>query len=335
MSKIYRLYKYIHYFLHFNLKLQFCAVLALTCALPAPAQRLSSRFLNYIDQYKEIAVKQAQEYGVPASITLAQGLLESGAGQSYLARAGNNHFGIKCHSRWKGESISVGDETSSTCYRQYRNAEESFVDHARFLQQPRYRNLYKLKLTDYKSWARGLQSCGYAENQSYATLLISLIEKYRLFQYDIDQPLVARRKKLAPDPSIGHDLDDEQQAQKDLLKRVEFLHHVHRKWNLHYIIAIKGDTYETIALEFNLKPEKLREFNDIDDESLVPATGDRVWVEPKAKATPEHFDYYTVRKGESLWSVSQEFGVRLKSLMKLNDIKRGQDVAAGDQIKLR
>ena len=99
MFKIYRLYKYIHYFLHFNLKLQFCAVLALTCALPAPAQRLSSRFLNYIDQYKEIAVKQAQEYGVPASITLAQGLLESGAGQSYLARAGNNHFGIKCHSR--------------------------------------------------------------------------------------------------------------------------------------------------------------------------------------------------------------------------------------------
>ena len=146
---------------------------------------------------------------------------------------------------------------------------------------------------------------------------------------------MARRKKLAPDPSIGHDLDDEQKAQKDLLKRVEFLHHVHRKWNLHYIIAIKGDTYETIALEFNLKPEKLREFNDIDDESLVPATGDRVWVEPKAKATPEHFDYYTVRKGESLWSVSQEFGVRLKSLMKLNDIKRGQDVAAGDQIKLR
>lgn len=313
----------------------FCAILAAIGTTVAPAQHLSATFLSYIDQYKEVAVKEAQEYGVPASITLAQGLLESGAGRSYLARVGHNHFGIKCHSSWKGEKIAVGDESGTTCYRQYKNAEESFLDHARFLQQPRYKHLYDLKITDYKGWARGLQNCGYAENQAYARSLILLIERYRLYQYDIDQPVLAHRQKLKPDPSIGHDLEDEEKARKDLLKKVEFLHPLHRKWNLHYIIAIKGDTYETIALEFNLKPEKLRDFNDIDDESLAPAIGEKVWVEPKAKETPEHFDYYTVHKDETMWEISQEFGVRLKNLLKINNLKRGQEPNTGDMIRLR
>lgn len=297
------------------------------------SQRLSAQFLAYIDQYKDIAIKQAQEYGVPASITLAQGLLESGAGQSNLARNGHNHFGIKCHRDWKGERIMEGDSSNSICYRQYGKAEDSFTDHARFLQGKRYAKLYDLEITDYRGWAQGLRDCGYAEDRAYPTLLIGLIEKYQLFQYDSGQPIVAKRVKLKPDDSIGHDTDEK--GGRKMLKKVEFLHHLHRKWGLHYVIAMRGDTYESIALEFNLKPVQVRDFNDIDDLGATPAIGDKVWVEKKAKQAPEGFDIYHARQGDTPWSIAQDFGVRLGSILKQNHLKSEDPLAPGEPIKLR
>ncbi len=325
--------KYTHFFAHCKCLAAFCCVLALG-AQPAAGQRLSGTFLTYIDQYKQLAVQHAQQYGVPASITLAQGLLESGAGTSTLARKGNNHFGIKCHSSWKGDRITVGDGSGSICYRQYDKAEDSFLDHARFLQGKRYSSLYKLKGTDYKGWARGLQRAGYAEDPAYAVQLIRLIEQYRLFQYDTGQPIVAHREHLSGGDAIGHEPDEKEQ--RALLKKVEFLHSVHRKWGLHYVIAMHGDTWESIALEFNLKPDKLRAYNDTDpDLNPVPAVGERVWVEQKAARAPEGFETYEVRPGDTPQSIAQEFGIRLGNLERMNLLKAGAVLSPGQRLRLR
>ena len=159
----------------------FCAFLSTIFAFNGHAQRLSAAFLEYIDTYKEYAQLYQVEYGVPASVTLAQGLLESAAGRSYLATETNNHFGIKCH-QWEGEGVMrQGD-----CYRKYETAQDSYLDHAKFLCMKRYQPLHELKITDYKGWANGLRRLGYAEDPAYASLLIKLIEQYELYQYDIN-----------------------------------------------------------------------------------------------------------------------------------------------------
>ncbi len=326
--------KYIDIFSKINLKSLFCTILMLFCGVSSSAQKLSAKYLEYIDRYKSIAVEHAQEYGVPASITLAQGLLESGAGQSRLARMGHNHFGIKCHRSWQGEKIMAGDSANAICYRQYAKDEDSFLDHALFLKGKRYEKLFALKTTDYKGWAKGLKECGYAEDPDYPALLVKLIERYELFLYDTGQPILAQRKSGKPHREFEEETNGKKTA-REQLKKVEFKHYVHRKWGLHYVIAQHGDTYKDIALEFNLKVNKLMEYNDVCDDIAVPVIGERIWVEPKAKHAPERFDIYTVRDGEGIWEISQEFGIRLSSLMKLNGLKKGEDVATGQEIKLR
>ena len=153
--------------------------------LPAHAQRRNSRYNEYIKQYAPIAVEQMKLHKIPASITLAQGLLESGAGQSQLARKSNNHFGIKCHNTWKGRRVYHDDDARGECFRAYRNPRDSYEDHSKFLKSgARYAFLFKLKITDYKGWARGLKKAGYATDPSYANRLITIIEDYELYKYD-------------------------------------------------------------------------------------------------------------------------------------------------------
>lgn len=136
---------------------------------------------NYILQYRNIAIENEKQYGIPASITLAQGIIESGSGRSSLAKESNNHFGIKCHSSWKGKRTYKDDDNKNDCFRVYDNAEESFTDHSIFLtKNKRYSSLFQLDKTDYKSWAKGLKQCGYATNPNYANLLIDIIELYEL-----------------------------------------------------------------------------------------------------------------------------------------------------------
>lgn len=144
------------------------------------AQTLNQDYIAYIEKYKQAAVNQELTHKIPACITLAQGLLESGAGKSELAVQANNHFGIKCHNTWTGETYTHNDETLNECFRKYASAEESFEDHAIFLEKPRYQKLFELEITDYKGWARGLKECGYATDVNYAPKLIKIIEDYDL-----------------------------------------------------------------------------------------------------------------------------------------------------------
>ena len=177
--------KYIDIFLNFKRKIGFCLIFALFCSLMAHAQKQQASHLEYIARYHELAQQHRQQYGIPASITLAQGLLESNAGRSYLATRGNNHFGIKCHN-WSGESVEYDDTLRHACYRKYDTAEQSFVDHARFLKGKRYAPLYQLEVTDYRGWAAGLRECGYAEDNAYPQKLVSIIEQYELYKFDTE-----------------------------------------------------------------------------------------------------------------------------------------------------
>ena len=158
----------------------FCSIFALFCAFSAPAQTKHQRYMDYIERYKDVALQSERDYGVPASITLAQGLLESYVGQSKMALEANNHFGIKAY-HWTGEVYGGCDSLHQVGYRKYGSAEDSFIDHALFLKGPRYSVLYEFDVTDYRSWAQGLRDCGYAEDANYPTKLINLIEQYELY----------------------------------------------------------------------------------------------------------------------------------------------------------
>ena len=158
----------------------FCLIFILFCAISAPAQTKHQRYMDYIERYKEVALQSEREYGVPASITLAQGLLESYVGQSKMALEANNHFGIKAY-HWTGEVYGRCDSLHQVGYRKYGCAEDSFIDHALFLKGPRYSVLYEFDVTDYRSWAQGLRDCGYAEDVNYPAKLITIIEQYELY----------------------------------------------------------------------------------------------------------------------------------------------------------
>ena len=186
--------KYIDNFSHGKQKNVFCAILCAFLAFQALAQRLQDSYVDYIDRYREVALQHQIAFGIPASITLAQGLLESRAGQSHLATAGNNHFGIKSYN-WQGEELCFGDSTRRVCYRKYGSPEDSFLDHSRFLKGKRYERLFLLDVTDYRGWAQGLSQCGYAEDPLYPEKLITLIELYQLQLLDSDPTLLAQAKK--------------------------------------------------------------------------------------------------------------------------------------------
>jgi flagellum-specific peptidoglycan hydrolase FlgJ len=151
--------------------------------------------LEYIDRFKDIAVQEMNTYGIPASITLAQGLFESGAGNSDLARVANNHFGIKCGMSWSGESYYKDDDAVNDCFRVYSNPEDSFRDHSEFLKKKNYALLFELDKNDYKGWAYGLKAAGYATNPKYPQLLINIIVKYNLDQYDRPEGELAKIKR--------------------------------------------------------------------------------------------------------------------------------------------
>ena len=304
-------------------------MLLVAAILPAAGQALSSDYLLYIEQYKATAVRQQQEYGIPASITLAQGLLESDAGNSTLATEGNNHFGIKCHNTWKGEGIYHDDDEKNECFRKYDSAEESFEDHARFLKKKRYAPLFQLDVTDYKGWAKGLKQCGYATDPTYASKLINIIEVYGLSAYDTGQPKVASRKYLKGDESMEHSIDE------SIINEFKLIHKMRRKWGLYYITAYDGDTYSGIADEFGISKRKLMSYNDLSRKDKAPANGDILYLQDKKDACADK-KAHKVRRGETLYSISQLYGIRLKSLKKLN--KKASDTAplpTGSYIRLQ
>lgn len=216
--------------------------------------------LDYIKQYKSIAVEEMKKHKIPASITLAQGILESGSGQSELAKKSNNHFGIKCHD-WQGEKVYHDDDIKNDCFRKYPKPEDSFEDHSIFLQRSRYSSLFDLEITDYEGWAKGLKRCGYATSPTYAERLIAVIERYKLYEYD-----KADAKKKSSDETKAEEKEDV--IQNNYLKEssvgsvsVLSRHEVIKQNGRKAVIAHSGDTYESIAKEFGLRKWEIRWYN--------------------------------------------------------------------------
>ena len=274
-------------------------LLTLLTQLVAGAQNVNSAYLNYIKQYAEMARDQQRKHGIPASITLAQGLLESGAGRSTLASQGNNHFGIKCHSTWTGPSMLRNDDAPNECFRVYGSAEESFNDHSQFLHGRRYTSLFDLEPSDYAGWAHGLSRCGYATDPNYAYKLISIIELYELYTYD-----------------EGYKEED---VAEFILAQLKDSHPVRRSRGLHYVIALPGDTYAFIAGEFNMDPEKLAEYNDAENGTAQEIRAwEEVYLQPKLDKAPDKISKVTIGEDETAHSVAQRYGVSMKLIRDLN-----------------
>lgn len=276
---------------------------------------------RYIENYKEMAIDQMRRHRIPASITLAQGLCESGAGQSRLAREAHNHFGIKVGTSWTGPYIIVSDDRPDDRFRKYRTDDESFEDHSRFLHNnPRYRSLFSLKLTDYKGWAHGLKRCGYATNPNYAQMLIGTIERYNLHQFDSYYN------------SGQHTPAATTQVQEDFFRQ----HIVYRTNKTYMIIAISGDTWETVARETGVSVRKLLKYNERPKGAPL-AIGDIVYLEKKRSKADKSLKGvpHVVQAGESLYDIAQHYAIRLKSLYTLNALSPDYTPQPGDLIWLR
>jgi len=301
-----------------NLIILLIVFLSIDAVFAQPAERRITRE-EYIEMYKDDAIKEMIKSGVPASITLAQGILESGDGNSPLAVYAKNHFGVKCHSGWKGKSMRIDDDAKNECFRKYNSVYESFSDHSDFLvTRSRYDFLFDLKITDYKGWAKGLKKAGYATNPKYADLLIMLIEKNNLDQYDNyakvppRKPTKTRSSKVLA--STNH-------------SRVIKLHN-----HIKYIKAKKGDTFYGITQDFEMNLWQIFKYNDL-NESDVLKVGDIIYLQPKKNKAKEKV--HIAKKGETMRDISQLYGVKLKKLYKKNKMFMGTQPNTGDKIYLK
>ncbi len=294
-----------------------CIVLLLLATPNLIAQSLNKTYLDYIEKYKDEAMRQQKRYKIPASITLAQGLLESGAGNGKLAKESNNHFGIKCHGVWQGEKVYHDDDEKGECFRKYDDPFQSYEDHSLFLtSRPRYAELFDLDITDYQGWAVGLKKCGYATDKAYASKLIGLIELYGLHKYDTEA-----LKKNKP-------VTQEKKQVKNPTSHTPYL-----SYGLLYVEAQQGDTFEKIGKEFGVKARKLAQYNEL-PKDYVLNEGDIVYLQMKNKYSKKGYKYHTVKNGESLHSISQKYGIKLSSIFNLNNIDANYTIKAGDILKL-
>ncbi len=301
----------------------------------------------YIERFAKTAIAEMEKYGIPASITLAQGMLESGYGKSDLVLRSNNHFGIKCHSSWTGERVYHDDDAKGECFRKYESAWWSFRDHSKFLQKKRYEGLYGYDQKDYKSWAKGLKNAGYATNPKYPELLISKIEKYQLWRYDymtnetIDNELEGAlaaafgQEHIPPTTTTTQPETTVTKPDTSVATVVEkgpHEVHKHRTGRLPYVIAREGDTWDTIAGEFDIKIKKLVEYNDVAiDRAVTP--GQYIFLKKKKSRAKEK--YHTVKPGEDMYLIAQKHGVRLGKLYEKNMMRIGEQPHVGEVISLK
>lgn len=298
----------------------------------------------YITTWKDEAVFQMAMYKIPASITLAQGMLESGNGTSRLATQANNHFGIKCHSDWSGKKIYEDDETRNECFRHYNDARESFADHSLFLQKPRYKPLFELKPNDYEGWAFGLKECGYATNPKYPQLLIKLIKEHNLTAYDEIGMRYIRNGELpeynGATPPLAN-TTPEKKTQNATPKKASDIPSVISIGNgrivnpgpnnIPSVVAGKDDSIESIARDFDLNPAFIRAFNDFEKNHRIKE-GDLVFIKPKRNHGAEKS--YKVKPGDTMWGISQKTGVKLRKLRKFNHFTPGVEPEVGTVLRL-
>ena len=299
------------------------------------AQYTNSAYHQYIEQYKDMAQEQMRKHGIPASITLAQGLLESGAGRSELATKANNHFGIKVGMGWNGPYVIKSDDRPDDRFRKYNNAAESFEDHSQFLLKPRYASLFKLSPTDYKGWARGLKQCGYATSPTYAEQLITIIENYKLHQYDN----LDKKHRHADDQQPSTQVQSASSttlSMRELAEQAFFAAHPVQACNgNYYIVTQPGDDLATISLMTNVSKRKLRKYNELPN-NYTPQAGDILYLQKKKSHADKSLKgtLHTIQSGESMHDIAQRYGIRLESLYKLNSLDTNYAPQPGQMLRI-
>ena len=305
---------------------------------------------EYVDRYKSIAVAHMERYGIPASITLAQGILESDCGNSPLSRSSNNHFGIKCKRDWTGQRVFHDDDARGECFRAYGSVEASYEDHARFLDaQPRYDSLFVYPADDYHSWARGLKAAGYATAPDYAQRLCRIIEECQLYLLDRPQgeELYAARSRSRAEQAVeGFEAESsvnplspvsEERVDPDNF-RVTI--NAYKGYNIYvtngvnYVIAKQGDTFESLAGIFCVSAGNLRKFNDLQGK-VQPVRGEQIYIDRKQKRWEGNARHHIVTEGETVTSVAQSYALREKSLRKLNKLKKDAVLRTGQTLRIQ
>lgn len=306
------------------------------CALHISAQ-LKPEILEYVAKYKDIAIEEMVRTNIPASITLAQGILESGCGKSELSLKANNHFGIKCKDEWTGKRFHQDDDAPNECFRVYESVRESYADHSDFLlTRSRYANLFTLPAGDYKSWAYGLKDAGYATNPKYASILIGYIETYQLHEYDnIGYAIIQNNEKLIA-YTPNRDVVTAQAKEPVEVKhfstskpnsREEFLIN-----GLRTIKASGNEDPFTIAFEYNIGYQHILAFNDLSSGEKF-RDGENIFLQPKK--TKGESKTYLVGNGENMWSISQKLGIRVKDLYYKNLMQPNDQPLAGEELFLQ
>ena len=297
----------------------------------------------YIQEYRQLAIDEMIRTGVPASITLAQGILESNAGLSDLTHQSNNHFGIKCKTDWTGNCVYHDDDIKHECFRSYSCAEASYRDHSDFLKtRPNYASLFNLDATDYQGWAYGLKAAGYATNPAYAISIITTIEKYNLqdatmaalqqsHQVTIASAPFKMQENLAFD-NVSTIAPVQQTVTQPADAIAKYPNGVFTINETKVIYAKAGSSLLAIANKYNIAYGRLLAFNDLNDGDILRASS-LIFIEPKPKRGSK--DYHITLPNESLYDVAQDEGVQLQSLLAYNSFQKNAQVKAGDKIILR
>jgi len=289
-----------------------------------------SDIIIYISKYKNSAIKKSNEYKIPASITLAQGILESGAGTSELAINANNHFGIKCGGSWTGETYNKDDDEIDDCFRKYATIENCFDDHSLFLlNNKRYSFLFENSSDDYISWAKGLQDAGYATNPEYSKILVRVIEEYELYNYDKSSP-----KTVKTPPPTKTEVDDAVIIQEIVYRPTEIQNgrNIYTNNHTRFLVAKADDSFYSIAKDFFSDESFLRKYNDMSKDEKMKE-GDIVYIESKRNKGDR--DFHLVVQDETLWQISQAYAIKLKSLAKLNGLDPKVEPRVGENLWLK
>ena len=316
--------------------------------------------LAYIERFKDIAMEEMAVYKIPASITLAQGILESGHGTGTLAVKGNNHFGIKCHADWTGKTMKHDDDAPQECFRVYKNPEESYRDHSKFLKNSsRYAFLFDLEITDYKGWAKGLKKAGYATSPVYASALINLIEDYELQQYDqmvVKNKFKIKQKQDKDSKSSKNSKKDSKTNSKTnktvkkkaaatvlpvpvlndckVVEMTKDHHFIRENFGVKFVTTKDGDKLEDLAKELKISQQQLIKYNNLGNKKTFKE-GEVLYVGPKRRKAASGYNVHIIKQGETLSEVSRLYAVRLDRLFIMNGLDENSVLSIGQEIKLR
>nr|WP_321426928.1 glucosaminidase domain-containing protein [uncultured Acetobacteroides sp.] len=290
---------------------------------------------QYIEKYKDIAIEQMKKNGVPASIIMAQALIESANGNGRLATEANNHFGIKCHKDWAGATIHHDDDAPQECFRKYDDVRQSFEDHSKYLlSNRRYAFLFELPTTDYRSWAYGLKKAGYATNPRYAEILIKEIEDDQLFLLDKGVDITFANKPAATTGNKKKRNGSKVSSDDNFVVDIYNRRNASECNGVKFVVAKDGDSVDKLADQYGLMRWQLNKYNDLTADSVI-RSGQRIYIQPKRNKASKGNEFYTVKDGDTMYQIAQSYGMKLKALYKKNEMKPGDTLAVGQKIYLR